>query len=132
MQVGVSPKRFDGWEPTETTTVLAYDEQGRPARWETVRESEWDRRQRSLVLAYRLWEAGLCRRCGEHLGHATDPDTDPSNPMAHRAWIAEDPTECYSCAALVGSEKSRAADDNASWLIHTTALVTKKPRLRSR
>lgn len=128
----MSPKRFDGWEPREITTVVAYDEQGRPARWETVREPEWDKRQRSLVMAYRLWKAGLCRRCGEHLAHATDPDTDPSNPGASRAWVAEDPTECYSCAALHGSEKSRADDDNSPWLIHTTALVRKKPRLRSR
>lgn len=83
-------------------------------------------------MAYRLWKAGLCRRCGEHLAHASDPDTDPTNPMGSRAWVAEDPTECYSCAALAGSEKSRADDDNAGWLIHTTALVRKQPRLRSR
>lgn len=128
----MSPKRFDGWEPREVTTVLGWDALGRPVRWETVREPEWDRRQRSLVMAYRLWRAGLCRRCGEHLVHSTDPDTDPSSPEATRAWVAEDPTECFSCAALHGSEKRRASDDNASWLIHTTALVHKQPRLRSR
>ena len=63
---------------------------------------------------------------------STDPDTDPSNPAASRAWVAELPTECYSCAALTGSEKAHADDDNAPWLIHTTALVGKKPRLHSR
>lgn len=128
----MSPKRFDGWEPREATVVTAYDEQDRPARWETTREPEWDKRQRSLVLAYRLWQAGCCRRCHEHLAVATDPDTDPSNPAASRAWVAELPTECYSCAALTGSEKANAQADNAPWLIHTTALVTKTPRLRSR
>lgn len=128
----MSPKRFDGWEPREITTVTGYDQQGRPSRWETVREPEWDKRQRSLVMAYRLWKAGLCRRCGEHLAHSTDPNTDPSNPGASQAWVAEDPTECFSCAALHDSEKKRANDDNAPWLIHTTALVRKQPRLRSR
>jgi hypothetical protein len=126
----VSPKRFDGWEPREVTTVTAYDGQGRPARWETVRESEWDRRQRSLVLAYQLWRAGLCRRCNEHLAHSTDPDTDPDSPEARRAWVAEPPTECFSCAALTRSERERQEDDNAPWLIHTTALVTKTPQRR--
>lgn len=126
----MSPKRFDGWEPREVTTVTGWDEQGRPARWETVREPEWDRRQRSLVLAYQLWRAGLCRRCGEHLTVATDPDTEPGNPQASRAWVAEPPTECFSCAALHHSEHERAKDPNAPWLIHTNALVTKKPPQR--
>jgi hypothetical protein len=111
--------------------VTAWHE-GAPAAWETTREPEWDQRQRSLVLAYQLWKAGLCRRCGEHLAHTTDPDTDAGDPGAHQAWVAEDPTECFNCAALVGSEKSRQNDDNAAWLIHTTALVTKRPRLRTR
>jgi hypothetical protein len=112
--------------------VTAWTADGRPAAWETTREPEWDKRQRSLVMAYRMWQATLCRRCGEDLALSTDPGTDPTNPGGHMAWVAEDPTECYSCAALHGSEKSRAEDDNAPWLIHTTALVRKQPRLRSR
>jgi hypothetical protein len=112
--------------------VLEFDDAGRPVRWETTREPEWDTRERSLVLAYRHWQAGLCKRCGEHLEHATDPDTDPTDPGASQAWVAELPTECFSCSALVRSERTYKDDDNAPWLIHTNALVTKKPRLRSR
>lgn len=131
----MSPRRFDGWTPREVTTVTAFDEQGRAVRWETVTEPEWDRRQRSLVMAYGMWEASLCRRCGEDLHHATDPNTDPDRPESTQAWVANDPDECFSCKALVRSEREWAKDDEtgqSGWLIHTTELATKRPRLRSR
>lgn len=59
-------------------------------------------------------------------------DTDPGNPGGTRAWVAEAPAECYSCAVLHGSEQEWAKDERSPWLIHTTALVDKRPRLRSR
>lgn len=107
-------------------------------RWETAREPEWNTRQRALVMALALYEATLCRKCGEGLERSTDPMTDADNPEADQAWVAEPPTECFSCKALVGSEQEWAkADQNnesnvSQWLIHTTALVPKKPRRRGR
>lgn len=108
---------------------------GRPAQWATETEPEWDHRQRSLMLALDMWEAGLCRRCHEHVELSTDPDTDPDSPWATRAWVAEDPTECFSCKALTRSERKWSdpktdTEGQAAWLIHTTGLVSKTPRLR--
>lgn len=134
----MSPRRFEGWEPRTVTRVLEHDGQGRPVRWETIpAEPEWNDRQRALVMALQLWEASLCRRCGEHLGRATDPDTDGEDPHAHWAWEPEAPTECLSCRALVKSEQDWDTEENRKkgldrWLIHTTRLVPKKPRLPRR
>ncbi|WP_285475233.1 hypothetical protein [Actinoplanes sp. NBRC 101535] len=130
-------RRFEGWEPATICAVTAWDEAGRPAAWTMRPEPEWDGRERSLMLALDMWEAGLCRRCGEHLEQSADPDTDPDDPRSSQAWRAEDPTECFSCKVLARSERRAAPrgddDEDASpWLIHTTQLVPKTPRAPGR
>jgi hypothetical protein len=127
-------KRLDGWEPKTTTTVTKFDGAGRAVRWETVTEPEWDTRERSLMLALAYWEAGLCRRCGEHMSKTLDPMTDPDRPEATRRWVAEGPDECDCCKAMVRAERKLADDENAggmaAWAFHTPALIAVKPRLR--
>lgn len=83
-----------------------------------------------LALAY--WEAGLCRRCGEHLSRGMDPMTDVDRPEADQKWIAEGPDECFCCRALVQAETALAANEDtakrAPFSVFTPALVPKKPR----
>jgi hypothetical protein len=69
--LGVSTRRFEGWEPKQTTRVTEWTPDGRPAVWVTEPEPEWNRRERSLMLALALWEGQLCRKCHEHLEQAT-------------------------------------------------------------
>jgi hypothetical protein len=129
-------KRLDGWEPVERTRVTAYDQQGRPAAWETRRETEWDPRERRWMLALALYEAGLCQKCGQSLDHTTDPNTDPDRPDATQQWIADGPFECFCCKALVRAERKLSDDENSGgieqWSIHSPVLIAKKPRRRRR
>lgn len=132
----MSLKRFDGWEPKQVHTVTEWDGQGRPVRWATVTEVEWDRRERSLMLALAYWEAGLCGRCHQHLSKSMDPNTDPDRPEATQQWVAEGPDECHSCKALVRVERKLADDTDGggdrmlAWSVHVPVLVAKKPRVR--
>lgn len=129
-------KRLYGWEPRQTSTVTEWDEQGRPAKWVTITEPEWDRRERSLMLALHQYEAGLCKRCGQHLSHAMDPNTDPDRPDATQTWKAEGPDECHSCKTLVRAERQLAGEDEGAggdrltYSVYAPVLVAKRPRQR--
>ncbi|MFF0822412.1 hypothetical protein ACFYUR_18780 [Micromonospora haikouensis] len=114
--------------------MTAWDEQGRPTRWVTSREVEWDGRERAWMLALDLYEGTLCRKCGQPLAECTDPDNDPDNPDAGHQYVAEDPTECFSCKALVRSEEkwSKSEPDSAPYMIHTVVKVAKPTRRRRR
>ena len=127
-------KRFEGWEPAEVTTVTAFDDQGRPAKWVTRREAEWDRGERAWMLGLDYYEATLCRKCGHALHESTDPEHDPDNPAASHRYQAEDPTECFACKTLMRSEKKWAKDnpDLAPALIHTAVLIERPKRGRQR
>lgn len=118
--------------------MTGWDAQGRPLQWTTVAETEWDRRERSLMLALAFHEAGLCQRCGQHLSHSMDPNTDPDRPEATQQWIAVGPDECHSCKVLVRAEQALANDKDGGgekllpYVVHAPALIAKRPRLRTR
>lgn len=84
------------------------------------------------MLALAMWEAGLCRKCGEHLAETTDPSTDPDNPAVTREWVADGPDECFSCKAMHRAETrfAKESPDVAPYVIWAPALVAKVPRLR--
>jgi hypothetical protein len=131
-ELGISLKRFDGWEPRQLTRVTAWTEDGRPAAWETRTEPEWDPRERGWVLALGLFEAGLCRKCGHHLGETTDPANDQDNPETGHAWVADGPDECFACKALHRAEErwQKEAPEVAPYSIWSAVLVDKNPRKR--
>lgn len=133
-QLGQSLKRMEGWEPRQFTRVTAWTEDGRPAAWVTRTEPEWDSRERSLMLALGVWEAGLCRRCGHHLDETTDPGNDQDNPETAHGWIADGPDECFACKALHRAEDKwhKESPEVAPYSIWSAALVAKRPRLRHR
>lgn len=131
---GITLREFDGWTPKTVTRVTAWRD-GQPEVWETTSESPWDRRERSLMLALAHFEAGCCRRCGEHLAKSMDPMTDPDRPDAPHHWVAEGPDECFACKALVRAERKLADDkdggsDLLPYSIHTPALIPHTPRVR--
>lgn len=132
----MSLRSLDGWTPKQTSRVTEWTEQGWPAAWETTTETQWNRRERSLMIALTEWEAGLCRRCGHHLADTTDPDTDPDNRAGSRAWVAEE-TECFACKAVYRDEQRCAPKENgdggmprdvAAALIHSAYLVDRPGR----
>ena len=129
----VSLKRFDGWEPRQLTRVTAWKD-GQPAAWETRTETEWDSRERSLMLALAYWEAGLCRKCGQHLHETTDPAHDQDNPETAWGWVADGPDECFGCKALHRAEEKwqKEAPEAAPYSIWAPVLVAKRPRQRRR
>lgn len=88
------------------------------------------------MLALDYWEAGLCRRCGQHLSDAMDEHTDPDNPASPRRWVAEGPDECHSCKALHAAErgvrKQEGGDDLMGHSVFHPVLVTVQPQQRTR
>ncbi|GGM27187.1 hypothetical protein GCM10011608_09960 [Micromonospora sonchi] len=130
----MSLRRFDGWEPREYTEVTAWDEQGRPLRWITRREPEWDPRERGWMLALDWHESSLCRKCGQPLAECTDPANDPDNPASERMYVAEPPTECFSCKVLVKADEKWHKDspETSGFVIHTAALVDRPQRRPAR
>lgn len=56
-------RRFDGWEPAQTT-VHEYGDDGRQVRSTTTTEPEWDDEQAGWMLALGMYRAGLCPSCG--------------------------------------------------------------------
>lgn len=132
----MSLKRLDGWEPVERTRVTEWTPDGRAVAWETRRDAEWDHRERRWMLALALYESTLCGKCGQPLDQTTDPNTDPDRPEATRQWVADGPTECFCCKALVRAEKRLTDDENSggmeNWSIHVPLLKAKRPRRRRR
>jgi hypothetical protein len=132
--IGVSLRRFDGWEPVETTEVIERDSEGRPSKWRTTRDPEWTIEERSWMLALGLYEDGLCNRCGVSLAESTSDDVDPWKPEATHQYVAEVPITCFHCLVLAKSEKKYANDEDnePGALIHTAIKIAKPPRKRKR
>lgn len=69
--LGISERRFLGWEPTEVHEH-EYDDAGRLVRTIVTRESEWDDAERAKALALTTYEQGICGGCGLHHDIAKD------------------------------------------------------------
>lgn len=94
-RVGISLRRWAGWEPREVHTP-----QGDGSVLVT-REPEWDDESRDWVLALAQWEDLHCPQCNGWLPETTDP----ANEDAYRA---EPPGRCHRCTALVAKQESYA------------------------
>lgn len=88
--LGISLKRFDGWEPE----TVSWREK-RAGRMVTVteREPEWDAEQQEWMLALALAEADECPGCHGRLSETTLPENDG-------AYLPGPPTRCHRCTAL--------------------------------
>lgn len=72
-RLGISPRRFRGWEPT---TFYVYDDAGRLVS--STPEAEWDDEQRALIEAEQIVRTNTGSN-GEWLPEATSDDADPNN-----------------------------------------------------
>lgn len=107
---GVSPRRFNGWEPK--VTVREY-----PGRMIHSAEPEWDDESRALAVALTLWEADKCGGCGQPLSETTEVDSDgmyrPTVIRCHACTAAQIATEMFqdapqSSALMVSTERYAA------------------------
>jgi hypothetical protein len=85
--LGISLKRFHGWEPA---TAYEFDAGGvlvvsRP-------EVEWDESEQTVMLALHQYRNSLCPKCGGPL----DKCTDPANEMKYTAGL---PIRCHATTA---------------------------------
>ena len=90
-RLGISLRRFHGWEPRRTT-VRHPD-----GSWVTVTEPEFDGWERAIQAAYDAWRAGLCPDCGQPLSESL---LDTSTPPAERPVYAAGFVQCRACEAL--------------------------------
>lgn len=94
-RLGISLRRFDGWEPV---TSYAYDDNGRIVS--SAPETEWDEEQQAYMLALAHHRKLTCQSCGGWL-----PDTTEAE--AEDAYVAE-LERCHSCVALdIGVTQAR-------------------------
>jgi hypothetical protein len=96
-KLGISHKRFVGWEPRRVTTVTEWTEEGWPRQWITETEAEWDEEERELRLAYLADQADTCSGCGHPLEESTSNEADPNNPDGKYLYQPSNPLICFSC-----------------------------------
>ena len=89
--LGISVKRFDGWEPVEVAEH-EYDDSGRLVRTVTRREPEWDDEQRGWALAWLTYKANVHDACGHYLPDSTAPEAD-------EGYVVEAAIRCHACTA---------------------------------
>jgi hypothetical protein len=105
-RLGISLRRFDGWEPT---TFYEHDEQGRLVS--STPEVEWDEEQQALMLALSRHRALSCKGCGGWLPETTDIEADG-------AYQVERPIRCHRCAAFsIATAKAKDMDKPESLLL---------------
>jgi hypothetical protein len=105
-RLGISLKRFDGWEPT---TSYTHDEQGRLVS--STPEVEWDEEQQAIMLALGRYRDLLCKGCGGWLPETTEIEADG-------AYRVEPPIRCHRCAAFsIATTKARDMDKPESLLL---------------
>lgn len=111
--LGISVKRFLGWEPT--TTVTHEYETGLRVRSTETREAEWDDEQRGWMLALSDLEDQSCPGCGGWLAHTTSIEMSDN-------YIAEHPLRCHRCEALAVRRKTMRDKPNVEaltvWPVH--------------
>lgn len=90
--MGVSHKRFGGWEPKETKTIYR-DGVGRVEREEITREVEWDDDQQALVLALAVYKLMYCDGCGGELTETMKIENEFS-------FKAVGPWLCWGCETV--------------------------------
>lgn len=95
--MGISLKRFEGWEP-KTVTEYVYNDNGQIDHTITTVEPEWDEDETSLMLALHALELDTCSGCNGRLSETTLPENDDN-------YKVDPPERCHKCTVL-----SKAAD----------------------
>lgn len=117
--MGVSWRRWGGWEPTRLTRY-EYDDAGRVVASVTTVEPEWDEVSRAHLLALLEYEAGLCGGCGHPLSVTTDP-------LMEGRFIYDGYVECFRCLTVAsGAEKAAKGHDHPHVLLHDIKTLPRR------
>ena len=108
-----------GWEPTETTTVTGWDDEGRPTEWVTRHEPEWDDDERDIMLALHELRRAQCPR-GHALEHMTDQS--PSDLLEAGADLPGLRVEDVWCLACRAEDLHSRAHESLDKGLHDTPL----------
>lgn len=114
-RLGVSVKRFRGWEPVTTHT---HDEDG--LHTTSTVETEWDEVEHGWMIALALWRENRCPFCGGDLALTTDPVNED-------VYRHELPIQCYRCVAFARAHEEYDTELYPQSLIH---LVPQRPKRR--
>lgn len=90
---GVSPRRFEGWEPTETHKHYDADDTY-TGKTIVTREPEYDDNTRSRLMALVAWDARCCTTCGNY------DSLDPQGATGHTVTAPDGrvfEVEIYRC-----------------------------------
>ncbi|MFI9478134.1 hypothetical protein ACIG6B_30185 [Bacillus mobilis] len=103
-RLGVSLKRFGGWEPV-TVTEYEYDEGGQLLRSWSQSESEWDEQQQAWIQALMQHRAEFCPcGCGQRWADTTSPEEGGVQFTADRVV-------CRARLALLETQKANETQD---------------------
>jgi hypothetical protein len=119
-RLGISLKRFRGWEP-KTTLRYTWDRDNQsesPDGYTSTVEPEWDETEQGWMLALGRYRDGRCPHCSGDL----DDTTDPKNADNYRH---EPALECYRCRAFAQSHDAYTDQDSRSFL-HVVPLRPRK------
>lgn len=100
--LGVSLRRFHGWEPPQHTHTHP------DGSTTTIPQPEYDAYERALWRALEDWEAGLCPDCGQPLHLSL---WDPDQPAEERAKWRALYSSCRACLELENAQNKVADDD---------------------
>jgi hypothetical protein len=92
LALGISPRRFEGWEPKQRTSYT-YDGDGQLVSSTTTREPEWDDEDRAIIYAILDYRADLCPGCGQPMSDYLHKDGEP-DPKVSPSY-----TVCVACVA---------------------------------
>ena len=119
-RLGISLKRFRGWEPTTTMRYTwDWDNQSEhPDGYTSTVDPEWDETEQSWMVALALWRQHQCPGCGGDLTVTTKPENE-------ERYRHELPLQCFRCVAFAQSHK---AYDDQQYPISLIHLVPQRPK----
>lgn len=91
--------------------------------------SVWREQDGLLAAALVMYEADLCKGCGQPLSESTDPLSSAHHPDGTHRYEVPDPSRCFSCDALEAKAEKYKESDNPSALKFGTRRV---PRVAGR
>jgi hypothetical protein len=105
-RIGISLRRFEGWEPT---TFYDHDDSGRLVS--STPEVEWDDAEQGWMLALGLYRSTRCTRCSGDLLVTTDSENE--DRFHHQLAV-----ECYRCQAFDRSQEANKEHPYPLSLMH--------------
>jgi hypothetical protein len=118
--MGISPRRFDGWEPAQRTKIIR-DAEGRVVEMITSTEPEWDETDRGVIYALLDYQADLCPSCGLPMSDYLHTEGKPDPPLSSSYAV---------CVACVAKERIFMTQDKRDQMIERSGGTVYKTARR--